>query len=526
MKRPIVVLLFALAAARCPAQDFLHETFDAYLVGPIITQTGWGATNLLPAITNTQPAQVSSALPCAGANSLIFPYPAPAGKQCVLAMYTNLNATYSLTGGSHPVLRSSFLLHKQSAEQNFAFMMGRDADMITFGTDTNDGTIIVNEFDTGALFVTGRYAEVAVLYNMSNNDVCVQYDGKNIVDWRGTDAPSLTQFVRVAFFRFPDQHAAENLFVDEILIDKPTPDTLAWWRFEAPATNAACDHAGFFRAIQTEGFYPALTLPATTPLYDGIQDRSDSRGRRDFRLGKVQPWTNTPRMDEWTLEAILAATPGAVAAGGNFQLMDWGTALGHNSTNALITATWLRSFQTFSMYLRDSQQSTIDTPYLSNLGHMPADGRWHHVAFVKTGAWLTVYVDYSITTNMALPSTAVGYYEFTANSSNGIGMTLGNGNMSNTNQLLDELRFTSRALKSHEFLQFAQPCLLSVPDFSAINWTFNARTVSGRTYRVQTAGTPDASSWSNHLPDTIATGHQSLFSLPAQTDRIVRVVRP
>ncbi len=520
-----ILLMAVLAGSAGWAQEYVHETFDAYLLGPINSQQGWGATNFLAAITNAQPASVSAASPCAGPNSLLFSS-VPPGKQCVLALYTNFNATYSYTGANHPVLRASFALRKQDARQNFAFMMGVGSDEVSIGTDPGDGTIVVDEVDTGVPFVAGRYVEMAVLYNMSNSDVCVQYNGTNILDWSGTDAPSLTQIVYAAFFRLPDAYEGTNLFVDEVLLDKPTPGTVAWWRYEAPITNTASDHAGHFRAARVASSSSGFVPGSTVPLHDGVQERSNDRARRSFHITDMSPWTITPKMSEWTLEAILSADPRTLEIAGNFQILDWGTLQGFNSTNSQINLVWLRTTQMFSMYLRDAGQSDTSSQYLYPLGSMPADGGWHHLAVVKTGAWLTIYLDYRVVANPALDSASMGYYEFDTNSHFNIGQSLNGGNTSNPYQLLDELRFTARALRTGEFLQFGQPGLVSAPDFSGGIWSFDALTISGRTYRAQTAAGVSGTSWSNHAPDTIATGHYSRMTLPAQTGTILRVIRP
>ena len=519
------ILVVLLACATAWAQEYVHEDFDGYLLGPISSYQGWGATNFLPAITNSQSASVSDTSPCAGPNSLLFSS-APAGKQCVLALYTNFNATYSYPGANHPVLRASFALRKQDARQSFAFGMGVGSDMVGISTDSDDGTIVVNGMDSGVPFVAGRYVEMAVLYNMSNNDVCVQYDGTNVVGWSGTDAPSLTQFVYMAFFRLPDAYEGTNVFVDEILLDKPTPGTVAWWRYETPMTNFASDHAGYFRAARANGYNTDFVPGSTVPLHDGVQDRANDRARRDFRITDLSPWTRSPKMSEWTLEAVLSADPRTLEVAGNFQLLDWATSLGHDSTNTQINLVWLRTTQQFSMYLRDAEQTTTSSHYLSPLGSMPANGQWRHLAVVKTGAWLTVYLDYRVIANSPLNSASMGYYEFDTNSHASIGQSLNGGNTSNPYQLLDELRITARALRTDEFLQFGQPRLVSSPDFLMENWSFDLMTISGRAYRAQTAAGAGGSMWSNHAPDTIATGHYSRIVVPSQTGHILRVIRP
>lgn len=521
MKKLIGGLIVALANA-CGAQDFMYETFDGYLLGPITAYNGWGQTNFLTHFTNTQPAQVSNVLPATSPNGLQFAPPA-GDKQMTLAMYTNLNAQYSYTGPNHPVLRTSFMLYKENARQNFAFLQGLDGDEMGILTDTNDGTIIVNETDTGISFVTGRYAEVVYLYNMSNNDSCVQYDGTNILNWSGTDAPSLTQIVYAAFCRFPDAYAGAPLGVDQVHVDKPTPGTVAWFRYETP-TNVASDHAGYFRASRIIGGGNG-SVAASPPLFDGVQERVNDLGRASFRLAELLPWTNTTKMSEWTLEAILAARPEAVETGGNLQFLDWGTGSGTDTTNAQINLVWLRTTQQLSLYLRDARQTTAANQYLPSLGDMAADGRWHHVALVKTGAWLSVYVDYRPMSHRSLDGTASGDYEFYSSSHTRIGESNNGGNSSNPYQLLDELRFTARALRTSEFLQFGQPEIVSAPDPTAANWNLDVMTISGRTYNVETASRPGAMPWTTLMPVNIATGHYSTFTIPATTNRALRIVR-
>ncbi|HOW98353.1 MAG TPA: hypothetical protein P5567_05405 [Kiritimatiellia bacterium] len=524
MKKFVACLMVATAAA-CSAQDFMCETFDGYLLGPVSSYSGWGQTNDPPILTNTQPAQVTNVRPATSPNSLLFAPPS-AGKQCTLAMYTNLNAYYSYTDPNHPVLRTSFMLYKENARQNFAFLQGLANTEMGLLTDTNDGTIIVNATDTGIPFVTGRYAEVVYLYNMSNNDSCVQYDGTNIADWTGADAPSLTQIVYTAFYRLPDPYAGAPLYVDQVHVDKPTPGTVAWWRFDTAGTNSAGDHAGLFKAARLVSMDTTPKPPASTPLYDGWQDRSDAQGRRSFKLDELNPWRDTGKMPEWTLEAIMAAEPGAVDLPSNFQLLHWGTGIGGgSSTNSEINFVWLRLTGQFSAYLRDAQQTNNSIQYLTPLGRMPADGQWHHVAFVKTGSWLHVYTDYRPTIQYPLDAASTGYYSFATSSHAGIGVSLNNGNHANTNQWLDELRFTARALPSSEFLQWGQPLMVSAPDPAAPSWNLDVLSISGRTYNVQTAPSPGSSTWSDVLPGAIATGHYSTLTIPATTNRILRAVR-
>jgi hypothetical protein len=136
----------------------------------------------------------------------------------------------------------------------------------------------------------------------------------------------------------------------------------------------------------------------------------------------------------------------------NLQFLDWANGFGYNTTNAWISMTWVESSQQIAMCLRDGQRTTTGYDYLAPLGEVPADGRWHHVAAVKTNSWLTVYVDYRRTANVPLSGAASGVYQFAAASLAYVGRTLGSGNITTTNQWLDELRISSRGLRSREFL--------------------------------------------------------------------------
>ena len=146
--------------------------------------------------------------------------------------------------------------------------------------------------------------------------------------------------------------------------------------------------------------------------------------------------------------------------------------------------------------------ATVKVPVFTPNAQRPTlnlspNDRWHHVALVKTGPTLTVYLDYQQATNLTLTSGyADGAYAFDAQSRASVGQALNNGNVCGDQTLIDEVRFSNRDLARSEFLQPGQPLVVDIRGNALNNdpWPLTAKCILGKTYHLETSVScgPDA----------------------------------
>ena len=491
----------------------LYDDFDQYSSGVITNQTGWDITKFL-AITNALPAQINSDQPLSIPNNLELPWAlSQAGKTNCIAVNTNFSYIYH--GSNNPVICVSMMLYLDNANQNLLFMLNNENNQ-SFGvyTDSGSGHLHMNGTDTGHAVATGRYANLSFWFNMSNFHYALSYDYNNIIPWSEDSASSITQFNQFVVGRLMESNqTAGAVYIDNVSIKTFPESTWGWWRFDTPESSFLLDELAYFGATNVISLGSSWT-PHTfsDPIYCDGEDIRNPYALRRAVSELSSTLVKTPLMSNWTYEAIVHMKPD----GSNLQLIQWGTGFGYNTTSSYISFSWNGAGRLAAL-LRDAEQTTDYYNYIANLHPLDDSNHWYHIAFVKSGGNLDTYVNYLHVSTTVLNGYANGAYYFDTNSSLRIGMSLNSGNLTTTNRIFDEVRFSTRALESHEFIQAAQPIITTIPTniFSSSSQTYSIMTISGKTYEVRkNHDLMDHSSWetkntfvaTNHYTDVTTAG--------------------
>ena len=197
----------------------------------------------------------------------------------------------------------------------------------------------------------------------------------------------------------------------------------------------------------------------------------------------------TPRTTNWTAEAIFRSSEGD----GQIQFIHWGRGLGHTTNGPSIAFGYSEYSQSFFCNLMDAEETnTLQSTYIP-LGEFIPNGRWHHVALIKSNTTMFLYLDYQLATNVDLLSiwegdVADGTYPFDTATRASIGESLNGGNETDINTFIDEVRFSARNLELHEFLQPGQPMLVDLRNSALLDpGELTVKVILDETYRVETS---------------------------------------
>jgi len=505
-------LLIVVLSASLARGELLSESFDEFLLGPITNHPGW-EDNRVALVSNAVPGLVDNTQPYSGGNALELPWaPDYIGRtNFTIAAYTNFHHVWRWS--NNPIIRVSLMLYQETDDINIGVSLHDDngSSDVTFQCDTNTGTVVFQGVPTGVPIITGRYINIAFLYDMTNNDWALNYNWTNIVPWSGVDASSITQFNRIVLGRFFESAATEGgVWIDDLFIDVFPKPTWAWWRFGCPAMNRIVEELDHFYPTNKNTYNTHLGQGYTDPLYDGEHDMRNAGATHYPRTSRMDTALPTPVMSNWTVEAIYKVSEGH----NNFSIFAWGAGAGTSDTNTLINIGYATSMNAFYVNLRDMDE--MSTTYQAM--YLPAsivrlDSCWHHVAVVRRGSQLICYTDYVPSYTNGITAAADGNYRFGTNCVSVIGMTLNNGNFA-TNVWYDEIRFSTRALDTTEFLQVGQPVITTLTP-GAPDWTFDVLTISGKTYRAATYTNIFTAADAVEVTNFVARGNYSTFGAQA-----------
>jgi hypothetical protein len=430
------------------------------------------------------------------------------------AVYTNIKYVYSAS--NNPIIRVSFMLYRDRAEDFFLATLytGTGGDALDITVNTNTGTLEIENQDTGVRCVTQQYANVTCYYNMTNDDYALDYRGTNIWSWGHSSTKPFTQFVSLGFVtKCRSNEPDRATYVDNVRVDTFPASTLAWWRFDDETPGRLPDRCGYFEPGSYYNLSAGHVPSSCLPLYDGQSCRHDDFALRIPVVDNMYTGhTNVLAMDDWTLETIFRAQRDAPS----FCIFEWGTGSGHNNTNTWIAWRW-NSFETMAvnLYLRDGEQTVDHETWYPDLADLTMDDQWHHLAVVKTGAWINVYLDYRLSNTVPLDARTQGTYIFPPQAEARLGIALNGGSVANTNHIMDEFRITGRGLAPHEFLQYGRPGFTAQPvDFDASLWPWTFRAVPGQHCRIdQRTLMSDTMSWTN-IMTRAATGNYTTVTIP------------
>jgi hypothetical protein len=516
-KAVIAFVLWILLTVCVSAEVFVYQDFDDSPVGSVTNTPGWVVFDFLQAMTGI----VTSVDAYSPPNCLELPQPT-GGMSTSLAIHVFSPVEYP-GGDNNPILRFSAMIRREPTNgwQNVFLSLGCTGTMtLAITTDSEDGTIVFNHnggihTDTGVHFASNRYANLIMYYNAASNRVALDYDGTNILAWTDAGGRTETQLDFVVVGRLFTGSAVERkVLFDNISLQSFPIDVWAWWRFEEGSGESVSDQLGHFGVNRTDG---NQWVPSLHDLYyDGEDDVRNRYGLSRPIVPHIRQQENTPVFSNWTVEAIFKALPGS----GQFQICDWGVGSGFDTTNSAIWFGWNFASTNFLLGLRDGNQTTNTEETLYGMGFIPCDGRWHHVAAVKQAEKLVSYLDYVAKATATLTSVSRDEYYFDTNASISIGQTLNFGNSASTNDLFDEVRITTRALDSRDFLQPSRPVFLNMPTIVlATNWSFRAQTIEGKKYRVYFA-TSALGGAQHELTNFVSASLFSSFNIPAQTQRV------
>ena len=518
-------LLLSLALAASVSAEVVFEDLDGYAAGPVTNNPGWIISTSLTAI----PGVVTNVNAYSSPNCLELPYAGAISNTA--ATYKNFLVTNSI---ANPIMRlgARLLRDPTNGWENVAVSLGRGVSArIVIANDVGNGHIRIAHqgapaLITGVEFRTNRYANLAFYYNMTNNTMALDYDGTNIVAWTNAGGSAETWFDFVQLSRLAVAGAVERkVRFDDISLATFPASTWAWWRFEEGNGQQIAEALGHFPVTNSPGLIaPGNWAPSPVDLYyDGAGDAHNRYGLRAPALVRVRPQMPTPVFSNWTVEAVFRSS-----AVDNFQFVDWGTGSGFDATNSYIFFAWVSANSNLTIHVRDAEQTSTADSYYNDMGTIPPDNRWHHVAAVKKGANLSTYVDYVFKVSTALDPNADGSYSFGTNAWMSIGQSLSFGNTTTTNVQFDEVRISTSALNPTEFLQPARPIFVDMtlyPLFSI--WSLTAQTISGKTYRAFFSTNVGDWAGASEVQNFTATAIFSTFeiTMPTQKTSFIRLRR-
>lgn len=523
MKKTCLFLgLICAWGAAASAAEFLCENFDSAPTGSVANAAGWTRASWLGGITGRIENVGAYVSP---SNALELAWDATASS----AVFTNFNSTY--TPAEHPVIRCSAKLRCDNT--NAFFQLGLrhpgTGQFLSFQSTNGYGVFgFLYRDGVHVPLVPNRFVDVTFFYNRSNHHYRLDYDWTNRLAWatNGEGVGIATQFTQFVVAR-PAGTAGTtgSLFLDDVSVETFPAHVWAWWRCTAEPHAHFAEQIGSFLPTYREGYADSARAGSSDPVWDGTADFRNAGSTRQLRAGPGQAALPLPAVTNWTLEAAVRMSPDT-----DFNtFFDWGTNFGFNATSAWIQIGY-NSNGYVNLRLRDAQQGDVTYADLALRSYVP-NGRWQHLAVVKSNAQVSLYVDYQFVTNRTLTSVADGAYAFPLPSQAAIGRTLNNANTSPSNSLIDEVRFSTKALDRSEFLQPGQPLVVDIRGNALNNdpWPLTAKCIFGKTYHLETSAScgPDAD-W-QPVPGSafVSGGVFDLFDVPSTVPRtnFVRLVR-
>lgn len=519
----LFLCLFCAIASAAPAAEHLWQNFDSVSTGSVANVPGWTRAAWLGGITaGVANAGASVSTP----NILELPWNATASS----AVYTNFNATYATN--EHPVVRCSAKLYCSNTNAFFQLGLRNPGTGQFLSFQSTNGYGVFGFLYRDIVFVPlvpNRFVDVTFFYNRSNNHYRLDFNHTNRLAWatNGEGVGIATQFTQFVVSR-PAGTAGTtgSLLVDDVSVETFPPHVWAWWRCTAEPYAHFVEQLGAFQPTLRVGYADSDRPGSSDPIWDGTADFHNSGSTRQLQAGPADCAIATPVSTDWTAEAAFRMAPGQ----GNVCFLNWGKGMGIDTNGAHVAFGYNSAWGGFYYSLRDTEQAdnTLET---TPIAEFIPDGRWHHVALVKTNGNLRIYVDYQWITTHVLGPVSDGTYAFNSLSRASVGLTLNNANACGSGTLIDEVRFSGKALDRSEFLQPGQPLIVDIRGQALNNdpWPLTAKCIQGKTYHLETSASvgPDAD-W-RPVPGSafVSGGVFDLFDVPSTVPRtnFVKLVR-
>ncbi|MBU0679405.1 MAG: LamG domain-containing protein [Verrucomicrobia bacterium] len=466
------------------SREHLYESFDEYPNAAITNQVGWTLAPSGGALLNWS-AGVTNIIPFTGRKSLHLAYPFSQFVAVRSAAYTNFTYNYLLT--NNPIIRASMWIYGSNTNMPLTVELEYNNDN-RLRVSNVDGHIELNSFDTGVSFVTGRYANLTLYYDISTDRGSLDYDGTNIVHGVPMSTGGSVIFNTLSVRR-SNSGGESDIYIDNVVVETFPRDTFLWWRCEE-VDPGALDHYGSVVSFpdrlgrlkrRKAGVTPyELRPPQSRLIYTGDADVHNAYGLGSAPAFATNGLLFPSTFSNWTVEAIHRMNPEVTSPSHTFFAIGRGN--GFDTTNSQISFRWAPTTQ-LQTDLRDNDQTTTSSRYLNELGTIPDDGKWHHLALQKSGSNLITYVDYRPTSTNALDSRSSGSYTFDAETAASAGISLNGAGLTSSNDILDEVRFSGAALPTSKFLQYGEPIIIgTTSDIEAPNWIFDVVTIPGKFY--------------------------------------------
>ena len=512
-------LVGAIASA-ASAAELLWANFDASPTGSVAALPGWTRAAWLGGITARVDNVNYSHSP---SNILELPWNATASS----AVFTNFNSTYSTN--EHPVIRCSAKLVTLNTNAYFQLGLRNSASGArltfegtngygTFGTETHDSVHFP--------LVNDRFVDVTFFYNRSNNHYRIDYDYTNRLAWSTNNAPSSvvhTQFNQFVVSRPGGTASTTGSFlVDDVSVETFPPHVWAWWRCTSISTRPFVEQLGTFPPARRASVANAAGPGATDPVWDGRGDAHNEGASRQLVATATNCAVAIPASTNWTVEAVFRMS----AATQNVCILDWGRGNGSTATGAWINVAYNTNGY-INLNLRDTQQADVSFTSLALRNFVP-NGRWQHVAVVKSNANVALHVDYQLVTNRTLVAVSDGSYGFGTDSRATVGISLGGANPCDASTLIDEVRISGKALVPAEFLQPGQPMIVDI-DNSPTNaaWQLTMKGILGKSYRLDASPSIGPGATWQYATGLVASYTFNYVDVPSTVPRtnFVRLVR-
>lgn len=477
--RLFLCLVLAVCSA-ASAAELLWQNFDTSPTGSVAALPGWTRAAWLGGLTGRVANVNASHSP---SNILVLPRNNGGSSS---AVYTNFHSTYNPTN-EHPVIRCSAKLVTPS---NIFFQIGlRNSDsgaFLSFQPTNNFGGFgfLAHDWIIFPL-VHDRFVDFTFFYNRSNNHYRCDYNYTNQIPWitNSEGGATVTQFNQFVFARFnAPTNPFDELFLDDVSVETFPPYVWAWWRCTSISTRHFVEQLGAFPPARRSSVADAARAGSSDPVWDGQGDVHNEGATRQLTAGPTNCAIAIPAATNWTVETVFRMS----SATQNVAFLDWGRGNGSTATGAWINLGYSTNGY-IDLNLRDAQQA--DATYVNlALRYFTPNGRWQHLAVVKSNANLTLYVDYQFVTNRVLIAPATGAYAFGTGSRATIGNTLGGAQPCDADTLIDEVRVSGKALVPAEFLQPGQPLIVDIVNHPTnATWKLTLKGILGKSYRVETS---------------------------------------
>lgn len=496
--RTCTALFLLLITAIMVCAEYLHDSFETYPEHAYISvYDGWSTLGELgrTGIIITHP--VSS-----GSQAMELPYAAGTTlfNRRALAGYTDF--IHPNPTNSHPVIRASVMLYRQNLNQQVSMNLGnRSNQVVTVKSNLQRTRIVVNSYTTAVNFVVGEYANLTLYYDIDQHLASLDYAGTNIMPWRSVGSSSTNTLNAFSLRRDSVGLGTEGMVAfDEVVVETFPRHTWAWWRFERETYRMIPDRTGRF--LPSERPSPGSTSRWVQPSWNMLsvkgQPYHNRQALQQFHTSTLLvPTQETGIQNFWTLEMIVKIAP---AQDATVSLFEWGEPNEpQQSTNSWIAVQW-EADSNLRLNLREMSRpdTNRETKLFTNV--LPADDRWHHLAVVKSGSQLRMYVDYDFLVIHDLGDAADDLYAFNTTSRSVIGQRMQPGattSRSSENTSADEIRFSWDALGKEDFLQLDQPYLSeNVSIQPTTPWYLYAATQPLKYYQAETRVLGPSSQWS------------------------------